>query len=243
MKLASRIFLLSCLIICSHVDAQQYYSFEEACRMAGNTTGPCAPKSEGAESLGCINTNGNAFHAEASSGSNCIQTTLSPVNDIEIFIEMIGLPNIPKINELGLTIGHSDGFENAVALFNNGSRMIILDPVWAKSGTAEAYLVLGHEAGHHFCGHTLGGDAFARKKRELEADRFSGAAIKNFEVYHSRAFFKDALRAAANLYSASDSGSHPSREARLEAIKRGYEAGFACGGLLPGIAGYTAGPR
>jgi len=83
--------------------------------------------------MGCINTTGNAFHADKTSGSTCIETTLSPVSDAEIFVEMIGLPNISKINDLKLTIGRSVGFMNAVALFNNGSRMIILDPEWAKS--------------------------------------------------------------------------------------------------------------
>jgi hypothetical protein len=156
---------------------------------------------------------------------------------------MIGLPNISKINDLKVTIGRSVGFMNAVALFNNGSRMIILDPEWAKSATAEAYLVLGHEAGHHFCGHVLNADPLARKRQELEADQFSGAAIKRFEAYHGRAFLQGALQAATTLYFASEGASHPPREARLEAIMAGYTSGSSCGTLSPGIRGYTAGPR
>ena len=244
MKLAAA--LLAILVLMpwtGHAVAQQYYSFEEACRMAGQTTGPCAPKTAQEKSLGCVKLTGNAFHADKVSGGECIKTALSPVIDAEIFIEMIGIPNVSKINELGLTIGRSPGFENAVATFHNGSRVIVLDPGWAKSGTAEAYLVLGHEAGHHFCGHTLGGDPFSRKKRELEADRFSGAAIRNFEIYHSKAFYQDVLAAADRLYSATESSSHPSKEARLEAISLGYNEGFSCGGLLTGIAGYSPGPR
>lgn len=238
------VFLSSVLATCNIATAQQYYSFEDACRMSGQTTGPCAPKSQQEIPLGCVSMSGNAFHAEKSEGRNCIETTLSPVLDAEIFIEMVGLPNIAKINELQLTIGRSVGFNNAVALFHNGSRMIILDPKWARSGTAESYLVLGHEAGHHFCGHTVGGDdPFARKKHELEADRFSGATIKSFEAYHSQPFFKRALEAATRMYSATESRSHPSREARLEAIKLGYNSGSPCGSLSPGVRGYTAGPR
>jgi predicted metalloprotease len=121
--------------------------------------------------------------------------------------------------------------------------MIILDPEWAKSVTAEAYLVLGHEAGHHFCGHALDSDPMARKKQELEADQFSGAAIRRFEAYHGRAFLQDALQAATRLYSASETGSHPSRNARLDAITLGYNSGSPCGDLAPGVRGYTAGPR
>ena len=244
MKLARLLLIVVGLILSSdRTTAQQYYSFEDACRMAGRTTGPCAPGSQQQNHLGCINTTGNAFHADKTSGSTCIETTLSPVSDAEVFVEMIGLPNISKINDLKLTIGRSVGFMNAVALFNNGSRMIILDPAWAKSATAEAYLVLGHEAGHHFCGHVLNGDPLARKKQELEADQFSGAAIKRFEAYHGRAFLPGALQAAKTLYSASGSSSHPPREARLEAIIAGYNSGSSCGILFPGIRGYTAGPR
>jgi hypothetical protein len=211
--------------------------------MAGKTTGACAPRSQQQSPLGCVNLSGNSFHAEKSSNRNCIETTLSQVSDVEVFVEMIGLPNISKINDLKLTIGRSMGFKNAVALFHNGSRMIILDPEWARSATAEAYLVLAHEAGHHFCDHVRDSAPLARKKQELEADQFSGAAIKRFEAYHGRGFLQGALQAATSLYSASESGSHPSREARLEAIRLGYNAGSSCGTLAPGIRGYTANPR
>lgn len=237
------VIVLGLILSGDRTTAQQSYSFEDACRMAGRTTGPCAPGSQQQTHMGCINTTGNAFHADKTSGSTCIETTLSPVSDAEIFVEMIGLPNISKINDLKLTIGRSVGFMNAVALFNNGSRMIILDPEWAKSATAEAYLVLGHEAGHHFCGHVLNGDPLARKKQELEADQFSGAAIKRFEAYHGRAFLQGALQAATTLYSATESSSHPPRKARLEAVIAGYNSGSSCGILSPGIGGYTAGPR
>jgi hypothetical protein len=244
MKVAPLLLLVFCLILLSdRTAAQQYYSFEDACRRAGRTTGACAPRSQQQSPLGCVNITGNAFHAEKSLSSSCIETTLSPVIDAELLVEMIGLPNISKVNDLKLTIGRSVGFQNAVALFHNGSRMIILDPEWARSATAEAYLVLGHEAGHHFCGHVLDSDPLARKKQELEADQFSGAAIKRFEAYHDRAFFQGALQAATRLYSASGSGSHPSREARLEAIALGYNSSSSCGTLAPGVHGYTAGPR
>ena len=222
--------------------AQQYYSFEEACRRAGMTTGACAPKSQQEQSMGCVKLDGNAFHAEKFSG-DCIETTLSPVINFEIFVELIGLQNIPKVNELKLTIGSGCTCRNAVAGFHDGSRMIILDPEWAKSATAEAYLVLGHEAGHHFCGHVLVRDPTIFKQQELEADRFSGASIKRFEVYHGKAFLEDALKAAARLYSASGSRSYPPRAARIEAIVLGYNSGSPCGNLAPGIRGFSPQPR
>jgi len=244
MKIAHLLSIVLGLILSGdRSTAQQSYSFEDACRLAGRTSGPCAPRSEQQTPLGCVSIAGKAFHADKSSSGNCIETTLSPAADAEIFVEMIGLPNISKINDLKLSIGRSVGFMNAVALFNNGSRMIILDPEWARSATAEAYLILGHEAGHHFCGHVLNSDPLARKKQELEADQFSGAAIKRFEAYHGRAFLQGALQAATTLYSDSGSSSHPPREARLQAVMAGYNSGSTCGNLSPGIPGYTAGPR
>ena len=145
--------------------------------------------------------------------------------DSEIFIELVGLQDIHKINDLKLTIGRTIDFNNAVALFHNGARMIILDPQWAKSSTAEYYLVLGHEAGHHFCGHTIGSSERSPQESELEADRFSVASIKRFKVYHDKKFLDEALKAANRLYSASGSRSHPPRAVRVEAIMLGYKAG------------------
>ena len=205
------ILLLSSLLLSESATGQQQYSFEEACRLAGRTTGACAPKSQQPESLSCVPLSGNAFHTEKSSRtSDCINTTLSPSGDVEVFVEMIGLPNIPKVNELKLTIRRTSKFNNAVALFRNGGRLIIYDPEWAKSDNAESYLVLGHEAGHHFCGHTIPGFQSNPKEKELEADRFSGASIKRFEAYHGRPFLAAALAAAEGLYSEQGSRTHPS---------------------------------
>lgn len=231
-------------LFCGSALAQRHYSFEEACRNAGMTTGACAPKAnqgfstDQGFSLGCVKTAGNAFHAEKAT-SDCVRTSLSPVEDAEILVELFGLPNIPKINQLRLTIGRTSDFNNAVAVFHNGGRMIIHNPAWAKTATAEFYLVLGHEAGHHLCGHLLENDPVKRKELELEADRFSGASIKRFEVYHGKNFLNDALKAAARLYSETGSRSYPDRAARLEAITLGYNSGSSCGNLSDGIRGYS----
>jgi hypothetical protein len=235
-----QIFLLLSMLFCDRAVAQRTYTFEEACRNAGWTTGPCAPRQQ-PQVLGCVPFPGNAFHAEAFSG-DCIPTTVSPVLDSEIFVEMIGLPNIPKINELGLTIGRASNRNNAYATFYKGGRVLIIDPEWARSGV-EAYLIIGHEAGHHFCGHTLAGFKGRPKEKELEADRFSGASLKRFEIYHGRAFFADALKAAERLYSEEGHSSHPPRAARIKAITQGYTSGSPCGNLAPAIRGFSPSPR
>lgn len=234
------ILFLSSLSLCGSASAQQQYSFEEACRRAGMTTGACAPKSRQTQSPACVKLSGNAFHAEKSLGTgDCIDTTVSPSADVEVFVEMIGLPNIPKVNELNLTIRRTSRFGNAVALFKDGARMIIYDPEWAKAVTAESYLVLGHEAGHHFCGHTIPGFQSKPKEMELEADRFSGASIKRFEAYHGQVFLDAALAAAERLYSEQGSRTHPPRAARIDAVMLGYNDGSPCGNLSAAIRGYT----
>ena len=242
MKLKYLILISGSIVISESLLAQQYYTFEEACRMAGNTTGACAPKSQQEPELDCKKLAGNAFHSEKMLNGGCKKkVTLSPVIDDEIFVEMIGLSNISQINDLKLTIGRSVGLKNAVASFYDGLPIIVFDPRWARAATPETYLVLGHEAGHHFCGHSLEGDPITQKKRELEADRFSGAAIKRFEEYHGKPFLQGALKAAAKLYAGPETGSHPSLEARISAIRLGYDSGSPCGNLAPGIQGYSDG--
>lgn len=243
MKPAIAVVALACtLLFGAGALAQRHYSFEEACRNAGQTTGACAPQAKQVQPMGCLKLEGHAFHPEKTAG-DCVQTTLSPVLDAEILVELIGLENVDKINQLKLTIGRSAGINNAIAGFHNGSRMIIHDPQWAKAATAESYLVLGHEIGHHFCGHTLKTFEGRPQEKELEADRFSGASLKRFEIYHRRAFLADGLKAAARLYSDEGSRSHPPRAARIEAIRLGYNSGSPCGSLAPGIPGYSPQPR
>ncbi|MBB4398793.1 hypothetical protein [Bradyrhizobium sp. ERR14] len=242
MKLMLGVTFLLLVLLANRGGAQQYYSFEEACRRAGVTTGACSPKPQQQPKIKSVRICQNAFHAEKSL-SDGVEATLSPAIDSEIFVEMIGLPNIPKINELKLTIYRSIGYNNAVACFSDEARTIVYDPLWAQTATAEAYLILAHEAGHHFCEHTLGTLRTSPREAELEADRFSGAAIKRFETYHGKAFLDDALKAVARLYHEPGSQSHPPRVARVKAVMLGYNSGSPCGDLAPGIPGYSRQPR
>lgn len=230
------------VVFCGHAFSQRYYTFEEACRLGGQTTGACAPKSQQGELTKCVNLDGNAFHAEPSS-NGCVNVVLSPVVDTELFVELIGTANSEKINQLNLSIWRAPGRGNAHALMEGSTRLIIIDPNWAKSISAEAYLILGHEAGHHFCQHTLPGFERSPREDELAADRFSGASIKRFEVYHRRSFLSEALEAASRLYSETGRRGYPTRAERIDAIKLGYNSGSPCGSLAPGIAGLSPNPR
>jgi hypothetical protein len=155
-------------------------------------------------------------------------------SDVEIMVELVGLPNVSNLNALRLHIRRVLGLRNACALPEAGGyATIAYDPDWASGDTAGFYLALGHEAGHHFCGHFVSSAGAAWAQRELEADQFAGASVKRFEVYHNKSFLGQVLAAAAAKYPEQGSSFYPSRESRLEAIRRGYENGSQCGGLAP----------
>ena len=189
-----------------------------------------------------IGSNAFAFHEEEFRGLNK-KMEAPVVADAEIFIELIGIPNAPKINELRLQIRRILGLKNAVALEGGGYRTIAFDPDWAVSDTPSFYLTLGHEAGHHFCGHSVGRGPADRVQVELEADQFGGASIKRYEVYHNRAFFSQVFAAALAKYPEQGSLLYPARALRLDALKRGYEHGSRCGDLAPVVESGFSPPR
>src|SRR4051794_26753137 len=63
------------------------------------------------------------------------QIRLEPpaVIDSELFIEMVGIPNIAKINELRIRIRRSSGINNAASIEQRGFRSIVLDPTWTAA--------------------------------------------------------------------------------------------------------------
>lgn len=165
-------------------------------------------------------------------------TTMKPeplaTSDAEILVELVGLPNVSKLNAQRLRIRRAPGLNNACARPEPGGTTIIAyDPNWASGDTPGFYLTLGHEAGHHFCGHFLDNAQGTWSEKELEADRFGGAAIKRFEVYHNRSFFNQVYAAAMAKYPEQGSILYPPRAARLNALKLGYEQGSPCGDLAP----------
>ena len=131
--------------------------------------------------------------------------------------------------------------QNAFALFDGEIRFIVYDPKWfhgrtasRRYGTAVArHAVLAHEIGHHVCKHTSRGSTRTSWERELEADQFEGAVLARLSRENSyiKGLTLDELLAteALNFMSPEGSASHPPKTMRLEAIKKGWYEGTACG--------------
>jgi hypothetical protein len=90
---------------------------------------------------------------------------------------------------------------------------------------------MGHELGHHVCGHTAGALVDSPWTKELEADTFSGMTI------HSGSFGLDlqsAINYASQLFSAEGTPTHPPAAQRIQAIIGGYNNGSPCIGRAVG---------
>lgn len=176
-----------------------------------------------------IGGNVHAFHEDVFRGQK-IGLEQFVVSDVTTLVELIGIPNAAKINALHLQIRRSAGLRNAMGYTGQGYRTLVFDPVWAANAPNDFYLVLGHEAGHFFCGHD---DLPQSPKIELEADRFAGASIKRLEAMVNRQHFAAVLAAAARRYPEKASAFYPARAERLAALRAGYEQGSPCGALAP----------
>jgi hypothetical protein len=114
---------------------------------------------------------------------------------------------------------------NAGAVFYNGKRYILYNPVFIKQIDRAAQTdwasisILAHEIGHHVKGHTFkaGGNSY---DQELEADEFSGLVLKRMG-----ATLDESQKAMNMIASDRASGTHPARAYRLDAIARGWNAG------------------
>jgi hypothetical protein len=174
-----------------------------------------------------IGGNVHAFHEDVFRGQT-IGLEQFVVSDVSTLVELIGIPNVAKINALRLQIRRSTGLRNALGYTGQGYRTLVFDPVWAASAPDDFYLVLAHEAGHFFCGHD---DLPQSPQIELEADRFAGASIKRLEVMHNKQHLAAVLAAASARFPEKGSVFYPPRAERVAALRLGYEQGSPCGGL------------
>jgi hypothetical protein len=125
----------------------------------------------------------------------------------------------------------SQNLNNAFAVIHKGQRYIVYDYGWTAAGeyTAGHILVLGHEVGHHVCGHTAGSMRSDPHGRELEADRYAGASLRRMQSTLSLTVsLQDIVQAAQQLFPVEDSPTHPGAAKRINAIIQGYNSGSPC---------------
>jgi hypothetical protein len=112
---------------------------------------------------------------------------------------------------------------NAAAVFYNNKRYILYNPTFIRqidriaSNDWASISILAHEIGHHVKGHTFN-QSGSSHKNELEADEFSGYALRKMG-----ANLEDA-QLAMNMIAGAASATHPGKFDRLAAIAKGYNS-------------------
>jgi hypothetical protein len=128
---------------------------------------------------------------------------------------------------------------NALAVVYDRQRYILLGNWGGDSGgdfTTNEMLIFGHELGHHFCGHTIGIAPESSWDRELEADRFAGAAANalsrssgQWKYELANLNYQTVMDAANNVYGPMiSSQSHPPANLRIAAVQDGWLKGSPC---------------
>jgi len=135
------------------------------------------------------------------------------------------------VSEICNVVGLSQNFdirasnvENAMAVNDGSRRMILYSNLFLKKFNEDArtrwaaYSVLAHEIGHHLNNHDFGEpNAGKRKTMELEADRFSGSALRQLG-----ASLDEAKAGIETFALQGEQAKHPSAKARLEALATGW---------------------
>jgi hypothetical protein len=135
------------------------------------------------------------------------------------------------VSEICNSVGLSQNFdirgsnvENAMAVNDGNRRMILYSTLFLKKFNEDArtrwaaYSVLAHEIGHHLNNHNFGEpNPGKRKSMELEADRFSGSALRLLG-----ASLDEAKAGIESFALEGEQVNHPSAKARREALATGW---------------------
>jgi hypothetical protein len=141
------------------------------------------------------------------------------------------VPNALSGLKSGIAIARTgDIGVNAFAAIHGGKRYIVMSHQIHTNYPLMA-LVMGHELGHHVCGHTAGLLKDDPWDRELEADTFSGVAVRSGSFGLN---LQAAVELASELFSAERTPTHPPAAQRIQAIKDGYNDGSPCIGRSVG---------
>jgi hypothetical protein len=151
-------------------------------------------------------------------------------NAVQKIMSVVGISEQPILQAC-------DNMNNAVAVAYRGQRFILYDPEFMKmlSKNTDDYwsnlFVLAHEVGHHVNGHSLDILLYSsgnintksleeKRNQELQADEFAGFALAKLgaTLQDATDLFKNLPEIPNENYS-----THPNKEKRIEAVKRGYE--------------------
>jgi hypothetical protein len=141
------------------------------------------------------------------------------------------LKAIPELQEHPLNFWNGRSIDpsvNAFAAIRLGRRYIVLNPAWIQDHYARIF-ILGHELGHHICGHTAGIMRDQPWEKELEADRFAGMIIRAMER-SGNGSYQVAINNAMEVLSEYGSATHLPRSMRINATLQGYNYGSPCVG-------------
>ena len=140
---------------------------------------------------------------------------------------------LPAMQDIMLQIkniaGVNDDFEikeanvlNIEATIRHKKKLILYNPVFISSLNAatkdkwSVIALIAHEIGHHIIGHT-GRRGGSKPGSELEADEFAGAVL-----YQLGATLEQSQNVMHFIAKTEASKTHPGREARLQAIEKGW---------------------
>ena len=115
--------------------------------------------------------------------------------------------------------------KNALATTEGSNRYILYSTNFLENFKKEAnsqwaaYCVLAHEIGHHLSNHNLSeSDNGKRKVQELQADKYAGGVLCRLGAT------LDQAQAGIRSFSlASETTTHPNKNARLEAVAQGWK--------------------
>jgi hypothetical protein len=144
-----------------------------------------------------------------------------PGHDMGMVEELSGIAPTP------FAVRRSIGLRNGFATIKEDRRWIVYDPAWygGSDYSGSRYLLMGHEIGHHMCGHVGLERTVANSwQRELEADRYAGSVIRRL-TYLS---IQRELEQQHRVWSDYPSDSHPPFSMRAAAVTEGYDNGSPC---------------
>lgn len=123
-----------------------------------------------------------------------------------------------------LSLGRTSGINNAFAVIGkDGGRYVVIGTAFGGH-SVENMITLGHEVGHHICGHTIRNTS-TPWEMELEADRISGVGLRGW-VRNGMGTLNDIVAAAYRVYTnINGTRSHPPQNLRVAAILNGYNEG------------------